>query len=214
MNLLRTILTSPWMIDERTAQAAFPFVIRLMAGDDVTFNEESDRRPFAFSASSMRKAKYFDFGNAPNGSVAVFPVIGTVTKYGGWCSRGTEDLMLEMSKADEMENIAGHLIEIDSGGGEGTNLETVARFIRDEIQKPVVAWFNGTAASAAYYIACAADEIYASEETDIVGSIGVMFSMADWRTYFESKGVKIHEVYASQSDLKNKDIREALTCNP
>ena len=78
---------------------------------------------------------------------------------------------------------------------------------------PVLAWFNGTCASAAYYIAAAADEIYASEPTDIVGSIGTMISFADFRELYESAGIKIHEIYADQSQLKNLDFQQALEGN-
>lgn len=210
MNLIRTILTAPWMIDEPTASAAMPIVYRLMKGDNVKF-DQVDRKPYAFSASAMRKVSYGRFDNAPAGSVAVYPIIGAITKYDQFCGpMGTERLMMMMSRADEMKNIAGHLLEIDSGGGEGTNIETVARFIRYEIKKPVVAWFNGVNASAAYYISAATDEIYAGEDTDVVGSIGVMISFADMRPFFEEQGIRIHEIYADQSTLKNLDFKEAL----
>lgn len=212
MRLLRAILSSPWMVDAATAEASLPLVARLLAGEDVRFHdEERDCRPYAFSASTMKKVRYGSFENAPKGSVAVYPVLGTITKHPQLCGpEGTESLMMRMAAADELENISGHLLEIDSGGGEGTNMETVARFIREDLKKPVVAWFNGTCASAAYYLAAAADEVYASEDTDMVGSIGVLVSFADFRGMWEKRGVKFHDIYASQSELKNLDIKQAL----
>jgi len=212
MNLLRTILTSPWMMTPPAAKAHLPLILRLMHGEDVLFpaDEGRENKPYAFTPQAMRKIRYYDFSNAPEGSVAVYPVIGTVTKYSQLCGpRGTEDLMIRMGENEEAPNIVGHLLEIDSPGGQGTNLETVARFIRNEIKKPVVAWYNGTCASAAYYMASAADEIYASEETDEAGSIGVMMTFADLRKFWESQGVNIHEIYADQSELKNLDFQKA-----
>lgn len=207
--LLHSILFSPWMIDGRSARAYHPIVANMLKGNRVELNEEPTRKPYAYSASSMRKIKYGNFGDAPEGSVAVYTLIGAVTKYGGFCTYGTEDLMMRMSKADEMKNISAHMLEIDSGGGEATNIETVARFIRNNIKKPVVAWFNGTCASAAYYIAAACDEIYASEPTDQVGSIGVLLSFMDFKPFYESQGVNVHEIYATQSELKNADFKAA-----
>jgi signal peptide peptidase SppA len=207
--LLHSILFSPWMMDGRSARAYHPIIVNMLKGHQVDLNEEPARRPFAYSASSQRKIKYYNFGEAPEGSVAVHTLIGAVTKYGGWCTSGTEGMMMSMSKADEMKNIAAHMLEIDSGGGEATNIETVARFIRNNIKKPVVAWFNGTCASAAYYIASACDEIYASEPTDQVGSIGVLLSFMDFKPFYESQGVNVHEIYATQSELKNADYKAA-----
>jgi hypothetical protein len=207
--LLHSILFSPWMMDGRSARAYHPIIVNMLKGHQVDLNEEPARRPFAYSASSQRKIKYYNFGEAPEGSVAVHTLIGAVTKYGGWCTSGTEGMMMSMSKADEMKNIAAHMLEIDSGGGEATNIETVARFIRNNIKKPVVAWFNGTCASAAYYIASACDEIYASEPTDQVGSIGVLLSFMDFKPFYESQGVNVHEIYATQSELKNADYQSS-----
>lgn len=209
MNLLRTILSAVWMIDEPTFRSAIPFVAALARGENVRFEEDKvELRPYALW--QQNQVRYYNYNDAPPESVAVHTLIGAVVKYGGFCSSGTEDLMRQMAKADQHANIGGHVIEIDSGGGEATNIETVARYIRNEIKKPVIAWFNGTCASAAYYIAAAADEIYASEPTDIVGSIGTMISFADFRELYEKEGIKIHEIYADQSQLKNLDFQQAL----
>lgn len=213
MNTIRSILASPWLVDYRTANAAMPLVMRLLKGEEVTIQDPAvDHRPYAYAVGARRRMTFRNFNTAPSGSVAVFPVHGVVTKEDGWCSMGTVTLMKNMSEADEAPNIVAHLLEIDSGGGEGTNIETVARFIRG-LKKPVVAWFNGTAASAAYWIAAAADRIYAGESTDMVGSIGVYFRFADMREHYEALGIKVHEVYASQSELKNDDIRQAMEGN-
>ena len=209
MNLLNTIMDSPWMLAPRSAQAHLPSVLRLLAGEEVRFRENRTPAPYAFLPKSQRKIRYNNFSQAPDGSVAVYTLKGVILKDNGWCSEGTESLMRRMAKADEMNNISAHLLEIDSGGGQGSNIHTVARFIREELNKPVIAWFNGIAASAAYYIAAAADEVYASQETDIVGSVGVMLSFFDFREYYEKEGIKLHEIYATQSELKNSDYKAA-----
>lgn len=208
MNLLRNIVGGVWMLEKSSYLAAMPFVSALFAGKEVTWPEAKAVRPFAWYARN--DAKYYDFSSAPNGSVAVHKITGMITKNDQVCGPdGTQSKMKQMANADRQPNIVAHLLEIDSGGGEATNIETVTRAIR-ALEKPVVAIVNGMAASAAYYIACAADEIYASEDTDMFGSIGVVLSFADVRPMLEKEGVKFHEVYASQSSLKNEDWRLAF----
>lgn len=141
--------------------------------------------------------------------VAVHEIRGLILKYGGLCDRGMQGFIKDLRKAEEDKNVSAHLLDIDSGGGQATNIETVARIVKSELQKPVMVFCNGMIASAAYYIASAADEIYLSEKTDMAGSIGTMMKWMDLTEYYENLGVKIHEVYADQSSDKNKDIREA-----
>lgn len=199
------------MVDAATLKAATPLVAKMIKGESVSFNDlDIDRRPYALWQRD--DFRYYNYNDAPPQSVAVHTVIGTITKY-GFCGGGTEGLMQQMKEADDHKNISAHLIEIDSGGGEATNIESVARFIKNDIKKPIVAWYNGTCASAAYYIAAAADEVFSSEPTDIVGSIGTYIGFQDLKGYFELNGITIHEIYADQSTLKNIDFKEALNGN-
>jgi protease-4 len=79
------------------------------------------------------------------------------------------------------------------------------------IQKPTISVIDdGMAASAGYWIATAADEIYVTKETSEVGSVGVYCTLYDWKTYFEKEGLPVIEVYAPQSTEKNLDYRNAL----
>lgn len=144
----------------------------------------------------------------PN-SAAIYSIEGVITKGYSWYGVSTEELMNNMAAMENNPNIVSHVLKIDSGGGQGTNLETVAKFIRTELKKPVIAWFNGMACSAAYYIASAADQVYASQETDAVGSIGVMTSWMNMKPMFEKMGIEVHQVYADGSEEKNADAREA-----
>jgi protease-4 len=71
---------------------------------------------------------------------------------------------------------ASHKLEIDSPGGSPVQAEMIHRQIRrlkaHDPKHRIVAVINDTGASAAYYIAVAADEIYANRAS-LVGSIGV-----------------------------------------
>jgi len=78
---------------------------------------------------------------------------------------------------------------------------------------PVVAFIEGMAASAAYWIISGATKIIASSDLDRIGSIGTMLLVEDLQPYFESQGVKFHEVYATLSVDKNKDLNQVLDGN-
>jgi ClpP class serine protease len=62
-------------------------------------------------------------------------------------------------------------------------------------------------------LASAADEVWISQTTDMMGSVGVYVTFADIKGYYEAQGLKIHEIYADQSSEKNKDFKEALKGN-
>jgi protease-4 len=69
------------------------------------------------------------------------------------------------------------LLEVDSPGGAPVAAEEIASALKS-LGKPSVAWVRGSADSAAYWVASAADTVVASENSD-VGSIGVTSSYVD-----------------------------------
>jgi ClpP class serine protease len=75
--------------------------------------------------------------------------------------------------------------------------------VRDGLQrKPIYAYVDGLGASAAYWIASAAQQIVA-EESSFVGSIGVIATMMDNSAAQERQGVKRYSIVSSQSPRKN-----------
>jgi protease-4 len=74
----------------------------------------------------------------------------------------------------------------------------------------VLGYVDGMAASLGMWLLAATDEIYLSSRMDEVGSVGSYVMIADFKSYFESQGLKIHEIYAPQSTDKNKDYRDAM----
>jgi signal peptide peptidase SppA len=84
-----------------------------------------------------------------------------------------EDALRRAFTADRVEAVA---LVINSPGGSATQSALVADRIRglaEEHDVPVLAFCEDVAASGGYWLACAADEIYA-HPTSLVGSIGVV----------------------------------------
>jgi ClpP class serine protease len=135
--------------------------------------------------------------------VAVIPVEGPLfrranlmTEFSGASSY--EVLARDFAQALADPNIGSVLLSIDSPGGEVNGASEFAAMVR-QAEKPVWAYVGGTVASAAYWIASAADKIITAD-TAIAGSIGVQagYTVKDGRP-----GEKSYRFVSSQSPMKN-----------
>lgn len=91
---------------------------------------------------------------------------------------------------------------IDSPGGEAMGANELSQAIFDARgKKPIVAYVGGMGASAAYWIASAADRIVV-DPTAILGSIGVQVAFVEK----VAKGEKKYRFVSSQSPNKNPDV--------
>ena len=138
----------------------------------------------------------------PDDSIAYYRINGAIVAE-SYYNISTKTLQRDFLQADQNSKISAHFIHISSGGGQAWYLEQLAATIKS-LNKPVHAFVERVAGSAAYYIASQADFISSATPYDIIGSIGTMVSFADVQPMFEKWGMKFIEEYASQSDLKNK----------
>ena len=89
-------------------------------------------------------------------------------------------------------------LEINSPGGSPVQSALIAKRIRDladEKELPVIAFCEDVAASGGYWLACAADEIYA-DANSIVGSIGVISAGFGFADLIERFGIE-RRVYST-----------------
>ncbi len=141
------------------------------------------------------------------GAVAVVPVSGVITqKHGGLLSMllggtSTEELGATMAELNANSKIGGIVMDIHSPGGSVFGVGEVATQIREmRGKKPIIAVVNSVAASAAYYIASAADQVVMTPSGQ-VGSIGVLLTHYDESAADEEAGVKITKIYAGKRKL-------------
>lgn len=103
-------------------------------------------------------------------------------------------------------NVAGIVLCIDSPGGQVAGIHEFARQVyAARGKKPVVSYVSALAASAAYWIACAADTVVA-DRTAQLGSIGCVMSYVDRTKALESAGVVEREIVSSQSPKKRLSL--------
>ncbi len=153
-----------------------------------------------FIGRNVRADGSFKLNRADNG-VAIIPIVGSLVNRGAWIGSQSglvsyEGLDALLREAEADPEIRAVVLDIDSPGGEATGMFTVAEQVRRlSAQKPVTAFINDMAASAAYGIASAAREIVVSP-TSIVGSIGVVLTHMDRSAEMAKKGVKATLIYA------------------
>jgi len=110
--------------------------------------------------------------------VAIIPVTGPIFRYANLFAAvsgatSIQTLARDFSVAINNPDVRAILLNIDSPGGEANGVAEFAEMVyQARGQKPIWAYVGGTGASAAYWIAMAADRIVA-HETAMLGSIGV-----------------------------------------
>ena len=113
------------------------------------------------------------------GTVSVVRLNGVIAAASGPVPRSVINLQAvesALTRAFEAENAVAVALVINSPGGSPTQSQLVADRIRGlatEHELPVLAFCEDVAASGGYWLACAADEIFACP-TSLVGSIGVV----------------------------------------
>ncbi len=108
---------------------------------------------------------------------------------GGMTLAGLEK---RLDQAFKMKNLEAVALAINSPGGSPVQSDLIAKRIRDlagEKSVPVYAFCEDVAASGGYWLACAADHIYA-QESSIIGSIGVISSGFGFPAVLERMGIE------------------------
>lgn len=166
--------------------------------------KEAIARP---QASSLSYPSDFEDPDIQAGSIAYHPVFGQVA-FRSWWRFSTAQFMADLKAAEENPNIIAHLLHIDSPGGDAFALHEAFELVRD-LKKPCIAVIESIGGSAGYYLAAAADKIYASAEFSLIGCIGIAAVIVDDTEYYEKMGIKYRTLVSNYSPLKNKAARDA-----
>lgn len=138
------------------------------------------------------------------GDIAVIPVNGVIFRYANHFTQicgatSIEILAKDIQAAIDNPKVKGILLNIDSPGGQASGVGELSEIIyKARSIKPVKAYVGNLAASAAYFIAAACDEIIVDDMASL-GSIGVV-SMVSKRQDNETL-----EIVSTQSPNKRPD---------
>jgi len=180
-----------------------PLLISKSGFDDMLLKARCEAEVKAFADNDDEFLSLFP---APNviGNTAVLGVSGTISLRASWWQLffgGTSiDVLtkhLKVLVADD--SIRRIVLDVDSPGGYVDGVDVFAQAVFDAREKKeIVAMVNPMCASAAYWIASAAHEIYITSGTSITGSIGVIISHVDYSKMLEGDGVKVTEITAGK----------------
>lgn len=147
--------------------------------------------------------------NEPRGyeirdGVAILPIEGIIAKRANMFSQVSGGVSTELVGRDFKEALADPavhsiILDIDSPGGSVDGTQTLASLVHGaRSQKPVVAFTDGTMASAAYWIGSAAEKVFAGGDTVQVGSIGVVAKHVDVSGAEAQRGLRTTEIVAGK----------------
>jgi protease-4 len=219
---LKDIVSSPWQVDANTFRSLLPIFRGFLAGASIEKAEEPDYyKPYAISATDKSTVMGYYADDQPElmdqepekeKVVNVLPIRSVLTKHDQDCGpRGTRTYANRLLRADAEENVIGHIIIMESGGGQAIAVPEMTDAIL-KCKKPIVTWVDGMACSAAYYIASYTKEIIASRANDMIGCIGTM-AMYEGRTAkseANEDGERQVTIYADGSEEKNQEYEAAI----
>jgi signal peptide peptidase SppA len=210
--VVRSVLETPWAILPRTL-ATIKDLVALRASGYRFTDEEIEAR---IGAKPARK----DAQRA--GDIAVIPVYGVITPKADLftdMSGGTSIDRLRGAFLDAVEDdtVSAIVLDVDSPGGQVDLVPELAGEIRGARgAKPMFAVANTLAASAAYWIASQADEVFVTPSGE-VGSIGVFAAHDDFSGALDKAGIKTTLISAGKFKTEanpfeplSDDAREAI----
>lgn len=183
-HILQAVCSSPWAILESKLAQIYSFLLTKHGEIDAGVFDNGS--PFEAKARPAASVK---------GNVAVMPLFGVLAQRMDMMDEisggtSTEKFTKQFQAAVADPSIKAIVLNVDSPGGSVYGTQELAEVIFEaRAQKHIVAIANSCAASAAYWIASAADEFVVTPGGE-VGSIGVITIHEDWSGAMEKAGVK------------------------
>jgi len=187
-HILRAVYAEPWLITG-PAHAA----IRALVEQHLLGQFAAERKPGVDMCGQEVAVDQMEVRDG----VAIIPVGGVMARrLSGW-ERGagavdTLDVIADLDDAMKDPAVNAVILDIDSPGGTVNGTPELANKVLDS-EKLVVAWTGSMAASAAYWLASAADRIFAGPSAE-VGSIGVYIPWLDESAAYRQAGVNVEVI--------------------
>lgn len=227
MLFLHNIVNSVWMIEPGFASNYLPLVTDYLTGkrlqpqarissDEKELTDRDGILTAIIKNGTYNISEYGRYGapeDAPENSIAIINITDAITKHDQDC--GPSGMITKSNLLKRCYNnsrIKAIALVIDSGGGEGYAMRMMSEIISQR-NKPVGSFVDDFACSAAYGIASAGDIVIANSKMARIGSIGTYMTIADFTEYYNQRGIKLTEIYASASKDKNSDYYEAVKGN-
>ena len=169
------ILKGAWFINKQSIQGqlqiAHDFINNNLIIDNEQIEEPESTLPYSIELKSGNS-----FENSKN--IAVIPINGSLMKYDYCGAPGMQSIAKRIKQAEQTDSISAILLHIDSPGGTVDGTQELGEVVKN-CSKPTLAFADGLAASAAYWVGSSTDRFIAKDSTTEIGSIGVVLSFMD-----------------------------------
>ena len=205
-HICRWVAETPWAILPSKLAVILDFLAFAAAGGVLTAEEIEAR------IGPRRSVDQADTGN-----VAVLPLYGVIGQRAGMMSESSGGTSIEQftkafRRAMTDPSVSAIVLDVDSPGGGVPGVDELSSEIyRSRGDKPIIAVANSCAASAAYWIASAADEIVVTPSGE-VGSIGVFAAHQDLSNAYQAQGIKTTLISAGKYKVEGNSF-EPLTAD-
>jgi protease-4 len=213
-SFLKELVTSAWQIDAITAQIYAPVLRGVFSGLNFEREDPDEKyQPYQVAAHQhIAASSHQHIATSSHQQINVQPLRGVMLKHDSPSGMiGTRTIAKNLLNADKNNDVIGHILLIDSGGGQASAVPELADAIK-QLTKPIVAWVDGCMCSAAMYVGSYCKKIIASRDTDSIGCIGTMIELSGFPKFNkEPDGFTYVRIYADQATEKNDDYETALT---
>ncbi len=187
VNVIDAVTGQVWAIQAEKLDAIVQFLNVKIEGGNISADEIRAMSEQARASTSARPAP---------GSIARLQMYGVISQRMNMLScfsggTSTENFSRDFDAAVADPNVGAIIIDVDSPGGTIYGVTELAQKIyraRDP-NKPIIAVANSLMASAAYWLASAADEVVVTPGGD-VGSVGVFMVHTDFSAADADAGIK------------------------
>jgi signal peptide peptidase SppA len=188
---------------EAGVRAGFERVLlAFMSGQPTELPRLAEEQPqfFGRKTDPTRADRYADNLLEIHGKTAIIHIDGAIDRHlSAWdrlCFEATDlnDVNRALSRIENDGAVEHVLLAINSPGGTVNGVpETAGRIGALAERKNVKAFIDGMGCSAAYWLAAAADEVFATGSS-MSGSIGVYLALLDESRWLENEGLKIETI--------------------
>lgn len=212
---LLDVLTAPWAIRPDKYREIVAIYETHLRGDKIDIEGVEARLGHRLN----NEPKPYEVING----AAVLPMHGVIARRMNLFTRisggvSTELLGRDFKAALADGSVEQIILDVDSPGGAVDGTAELAEIIYNARgEKPITAVASGMMASAAYWIGSAADQVFITGTTTMVGSIGVVATHVDQSRAEEKMGFKVSEITAgrhkrmvSRHEPLSREGREAM----
>lgn len=192
--IIRAISATPWMIHPPKLEEIVTVIEARLAGVQLS--------PSELAAFQERERG----GTAMVGSVAVMPLVGTISQRVGLLTGSggvsADEFGQQFDAAMRDPDVSAIVFDSDTSGGSAAGVDELSsKIYKARGQKPIVAVVNSKMHSAGYYIGSAADEVVITP-SGMAGSIGTVTAHVDYSKANEQEGIKVTYIHAGKHKVE------------